>query len=130
MAGFVLRVSWLVSWNRIKLNIEDRLSFLLNPDRTFALLENSESTLQILKISKPQKEDVTVGFEIDADGAVEGIDYNVIAKSNYDQAVRVLSIHRNWSTDNSVFESEKVIRHHAYRSFKIIDSDKGFWSIG
>lgn len=73
-----------------------------------ALLENSESTLQIpVKISKPQKEDVTVGFEIDADGAVEGIDYNVLTPSpitieagEYSAFIEIEVI------DNAVFESE------------------------
>lgn len=73
-----------------------------------ALLENSETALQIpVKISTPQKEDVTVGFEIDADGAVEGIDYNVLTPSpitieagEYSAFIEIEVI------DNSVFESE------------------------
>lgn len=73
-----------------------------------ALLENSESTLKIpVKISTPQKEDVTVGFEVNADGAVEGIDYTILTPTpitieagDYSSFIEIEVI------DNAVFESE------------------------
>lgn len=54
----------------------------LESGATASILESSPTTLKIpVKVSTPQSEDIDVSFEISADGAVEGIDYELITPS-------------------------------------------------